>query len=249
MTSTSDHFLTMQNLGIEDPREADMAWTIFQKDSNFIGSNRLTPESLMSQKYMAERCSQKWDDFCRLYARSMWQRTAFSDDVDKASVGEVFIDNVLKEKYCSLHSGPDGGFCGVTPQQIAPEITNSPTVNLPAGNCVYQCSKNVPDDEVINIAIAQESKNPGVHRSTLTQLCDQSSNIGSKNLLDYCKYAAKIDRTPQVVINPEFRLKAKRRISDDSKKGLIAVGLISTLLLLSVIGYIYRDNIKAMFRK
>lgn len=149
------------------------------------------PVSRSCQLYMGNRCAKQWDGFCEYNYQTyrnpgtypnnrvrpnMFTANPLFSQVSTQTLGDAFLDNVLKERFCEFPN------CIKKCEKFDPLVPQSPNISYWVGQnntkCVPVCNKidpkTIDEDPVMNHAL----ENPGACMETLINICNTSTNLG-----------------------------------------------------------------------
>lgn len=153
-------------------------------DSSFaIGSTYqwYGPQSEAGQSYMADKCSQNWDDSCeylsndRTYIKSNMGKVrsqSFYGHPQGETLGDSLVENSAERAFCDLSS------CKIIQQNFNPLDSTSPIINT------YVCNNNVvcmpPENPDNNIILNKVLDRPDKHLDLLLNMYKNSRNSKQK---------------------------------------------------------------------
>jgi len=147
------------------------------------------PNSRNCQLYMGEKCAKEWDGFCEYMFQqyknpgqypnnsarpNMFMANPIFSDVSTHSLGDAFLDNVLKQRFCQFPN------CTKKCEKFDPLNPSSPDIFYWIGpnneKCVPVCNlidpKTIDNDPVMNHAL----QNPSACAETLVNICNTAKN-------------------------------------------------------------------------
>lgn len=105
--------------------------------NRFYCGDQYGEKSMQCKAYMADRCTDKWDEACSTYAKHTDTFTADKQAMTSgipATIGEQFIRRILENRYCTRSN------CDVKCEMFNTRIPNSPEVCTYEGNCKLTCN-------------------------------------------------------------------------------------------------------------